>query len=85
MLAVSLNGCRILLGVLLPGTPGSKPGKRQQIRAESRYTVGLAPSLAKQVAQYARMADTSISKAIAAWSISVSKARSCESGSSLES
>jgi hypothetical protein len=43
-----------------------EPGKRQQIRAGSRYTVGLAPSLAKQVAQYARMADTSMSKAIAA-------------------
>ena len=35
-------------------------------RSESRYTVGLAPSLADQVARYARTVDTSMSKAIAA-------------------
>ena len=37
------------------------PGK-----VESRYTVGLTPSLANQVARYARTVDTSMSKAIAA-------------------
>lgn len=35
-------------------------------RSESRYTVGLAPSVADQVARYARTVDTSMSKAIAA-------------------
>src|SRR5260370_17220861 len=40
-------------------------GKRQTIE-ESRYTVGLAPAVAEQVAQYARTADTSMSRAIAA-------------------
>jgi len=40
---------------------GTRPSK-----AESRYTVGLAPSLANQVARYAQTVDTSMSKAIAA-------------------
>ena len=40
-------------------------GKRQTVQ-ESRYTVGLAPALADQVARYARSADTSMSRAIAA-------------------
>jgi hypothetical protein len=39
--------------------------KRQTVQ-ESRYTMGLAPALADQVARYARTADTSMSKAIAA-------------------
>jgi hypothetical protein len=40
---------------------GTRPGK-----VESRYTVGLAPNLANQVARYAQTVDTSMSKAIAA-------------------
>ena len=40
-------------------------GKGQSIR-ESRHTVGLAPAIASEVARYARTADTSMSKAIAA-------------------
>jgi hypothetical protein len=35
-------------------------------KAESRYTVGLAPSIASQVSRYAQTVDTSMSKAIAA-------------------
>jgi hypothetical protein len=35
-------------------------------KVESRYTVGLAPGLANQVARYAQTVDTSMSKAIAA-------------------
>ncbi len=35
-------------------------------KTESRYTVGLAPSLANQVKRYAETVDTSMSKAIAA-------------------
>lgn len=35
-------------------------------KVESRYTVGLAPSLATQVHRYAETVDTSMSKAIAA-------------------
>lgn len=35
-------------------------------KTESRYTVGLAPSLAHQVERYAQTVDTSMSKAIAA-------------------
>jgi hypothetical protein len=38
-----------------------RPGK-----VESRYTVGLVPSLANQVQKYAETVDTSVSKAIAA-------------------
>ena len=34
--------------------------------AETRYTVGLAPSLANKVERYARTVDASMSKAIAA-------------------
>lgn len=41
-------------------------GGKRRSRNESRYTVGLPPSLADQVAQYARTVDTSMSKAIAA-------------------
>ena len=42
-----------------------KPRNRP-CKVESRYTVGLAPSLANQVARYAKTVDTSMSKAIAA-------------------
>jgi len=45
---------------------GKKAPSRRQIVAGSRYTVGLAPGLASQVARYAQTADTSMSKAIAA-------------------
>ena len=40
--------------------------KKRPRNAESRYTVGLAPSVAKQVAHYAEAVDTGLSKAIAA-------------------
>lgn len=40
-------------------------GKRQA-PPQSRYTVALAPAVADNVARYARTADTSMSKAIAA-------------------
>lgn len=43
-----------------------KTRTRRRIPTGSRYTVGLAPSLASQVATYARTADTSMSKAIVA-------------------
>jgi hypothetical protein len=43
-----------------------KPVKSHQSNVESRYTVGLAPSLANQVQRYAKTVDTSMSKAIAA-------------------
>ncbi len=46
------------------GRQTSASGHRS--RSESRYTVGLPPSLADQVARYARTVDTSMSKAIAA-------------------
>jgi hypothetical protein len=45
---------------------GGRKSKNDSRKAESRYTVGLAPSLANQVTRYARTADTSMSKAIAA-------------------
>src|SRR5436853_206064 len=45
---------------------GEKPGKSPRRKVESRYTVGLAPSLAHQVQRYAQTVDTSMSKAIAA-------------------
>jgi hypothetical protein len=45
---------------------GEKPGKRHPAESGSRYTVGLASSLATQVQQYAATVDTSMSKAIAA-------------------
>jgi hypothetical protein len=38
----------------------------RQARPQSRYTVALAPAVADNVARYARTADTSMSKAIAA-------------------
>jgi len=50
-----------------------RPGRRSQGSAKSlpgkpasRYTVGLAPSVASQVERYARTVDTSMSKAISA-------------------
>ena len=43
-----------------------KPGKSHQSKGESRYTVGLAPTLANQVQRYAETVDTSMSKAIVA-------------------
>lgn len=45
--------------------PRQKRGKKPTIKAEARYTVGLAPSLAHQVERYAQTVDTSMSKAIA--------------------
>ncbi|MBZ5622011.1 MAG: hypothetical protein LAQ69_25280 [Acidobacteriia bacterium] len=45
---------------------GEKTGKNRQGKVESRYTVGLAPSLANQVQRYAQTVDASMSKAIAA-------------------
>jgi hypothetical protein len=44
---------------------GQKHAKRVAVKGASRYTVGLAPSLARQVEQFARTTDTSMSKAIA--------------------
>jgi hypothetical protein len=44
----------------------TKRGRRGDRKGESRYTVGLAPPLANQVARYAQAVDTSMSKAIAA-------------------
>ena len=41
-------------------------GKSHPRKVESRYTVGLAPSVANQVQRYAGMVDKSMSKAIAA-------------------
>src|SRR5258708_38685602 len=43
-----------------------KSGRNHPGKVESRYTVGLAPSLANQVQTYAETVDTSMSKAIAA-------------------
>jgi hypothetical protein len=43
-----------------------KSGKDRPQQIASRYTVGLAPSLADQVQRYAETVDTSMSKAIAA-------------------
>jgi len=48
------------------GRRGDKRSGNRPSKAESRYTVGLAPSLANQVTRYARTADTSMRKAIAA-------------------
>jgi hypothetical protein len=45
---------------------GDKSAKNRPRKVESRYTVGLAPSLASQVERYAETVDTSMSKAIAA-------------------
>ena len=48
------------------GRRARKPSKNLAGKPESRYTVGLAPSLAHQVERYAQTVDTSMSKAIAA-------------------
>lgn len=50
-----------------PKSKGNRPGKIESRRGkiESRYTVGLAPSLANQVERYAETVDASMSKAIA--------------------
>lgn len=40
--------------------------KNRSGKAEPRYSVGLTPGVATQVARYARQTDTSVSKAIAA-------------------
>jgi hypothetical protein len=45
---------------------GEKSGKNRPSNIESRYTVGLVPSLANEVERYAHTVDTSMSKAIAA-------------------
>jgi hypothetical protein len=45
---------------------GEQKPRKRPCKVESRYTVGLAPSLANQVARYAQTVDTSMSKAIAA-------------------
>jgi len=39
---------------------------KRQVNVQSRYTVAFAPAVAENVARYARTADTSMSKAIAA-------------------
>src|SRR6266851_4154483 len=44
---------------------GVKTQTNQPGKTESRYTVGLTPVLARQVEQYAKTIDTSMSKAIA--------------------
>ena len=46
--------------------PDRKRGRNHAANGGSRYTVGLAPSLASQVQRYAETSDTSMSKAIAA-------------------
>ena len=46
-----------------PGTSKSKPIRRST--PGSRYSVGLPPTVAAQVEQYAEAIDTSVSKAIA--------------------
>ena len=45
---------------------GDKSAKNRPRKLESRFTVGLSPSLASQVERYAETVDTSMSKAIAA-------------------
>jgi hypothetical protein len=42
-----------------------KAAKKHPSRPETRYTVGLSPSLAGKVSRYAQSVDTSMSKAIA--------------------
>jgi len=44
----------------------SRNSKNSPSKSGPRYTVGLTPNLAHQVERYARTADTSMSKAIAA-------------------
>jgi hypothetical protein len=48
------------------GTRNQASKAKRQIIEESRYTVGLTRAVAEQVARYARTADTSMSRAIAA-------------------
>ena len=45
---------------------GQASASKPRGNAQSRYTVSLAPAVADNVARYARTADTSMSKAIAA-------------------
>jgi hypothetical protein len=45
---------------------GDQKSRNRPRKVESRYTVGLAPGVANQVARYAQTVDTSMSKAIAA-------------------
>jgi hypothetical protein len=45
---------------------GERRSSNRTRKAESRYTVGLAPGIANQVSRYAETVDTSMSKAIAA-------------------
>ena len=45
---------------------GDQKSRNRPSKVESRYTVGLAPSVANQVTRYAQTVDTSMSKAIAA-------------------
>lgn len=45
---------------------GGQKSSNHPGKAESRYTVALAPALANQVGRYAQSVDTSMSKAIAA-------------------
>ena len=45
---------------------GRKSQKARVSKTDSRFTVGLAPSVAHQVEKYARETDSSMSKAIAA-------------------
>ena len=45
---------------------GDQKSRKRPSKVESRYTVGLAPGIANQLARYAQMVDTSMSKAIAA-------------------
>jgi len=49
-----------------PRRRGQGSPKKSGASAETRYTVGLAPSLANKVERYARTVDASMSKAIAA-------------------
>ena len=48
------------------GHSNQKAAKKLSPNVESRYTVGLAPSLASEVERYAETVDASMSKAIAA-------------------
>lgn len=45
---------------------GDQKSRNRPSKVESRYTLGLAPGVANQVARYAETVDTSMSKAIAA-------------------
>ena len=45
---------------------GDQKSRNRPSKVESRYTLGLAPGVANQVARYAQTVDTSMSKAIAA-------------------